>query len=431
MTENSENRSLPERSPARRVFLDPSTPPVRSIARTVVITLLILVVWNAVLGIVSSLTHLFFLIVLAVFFAYLIEPLVQLVSRPFEKVNHHKYMPRPLAIGIAYLIVFSVIGVAVASLAPRVADQAKLLTVKLPDYIASLQNSFTELNTRYRRYQIPEQYQQEINKRISDTVSYYGGEVTSTLGSVAVKVVSYLPWLVLIPILAFFFLKDANLFRLSLLRVLPSGGWRARVESILHDVNKTLAAYVRAQLVSCVLIGFICTIGFYILGVDYALLLGILAAVFEFIPLIGPLTIGVTAITVAGVSDSAATALYVFIFLAVLRIMQDYIFYPRIIRGGIHLHPLAIILSVLAGEEIAGIPGVFLSVPIIALLTVLYRNILQHSGSRGIVANILAPKEEHISEGVVGENANEETGEKGEGEKARQGAVETTKKGEK
>ena len=79
----------------------------------------------------------------------------------------------------------------------------------------------------------------------------------------------------------------------------------------------------------------------------------------------------------------------------VLRILQDYVFYPRIVREGIHLHPLAIILSVLAGEQIAGIPGVFLSIPLIALLTVLYKHILEHnnSDSKAFVANILAPKE--------------------------------------
>lgn len=403
MAEHSENKNIPGRSLSRRVFIDPSTPPVRSIIRTVIITLLILAVWNSVLGIVTSLTHLFFLIVLAIFFAYLIEPLVQMIRRPFDQSNRSHYMPRSLAIGVAYLVVFSVLGIGIASLAPRVAEQARLLAANLPSYVTSLQNSFKGLNTRYQKYQIPEQYQDEINDKISENVAYYGGELTSTLGAIVVAIVSYLPWLVLIPILAFFFLKDANLFRLSLLRVFPTGGWRTRIESLLHDVNKTLAAYVRAQLISCLLIGFICTIGFYILGLNYALLLGILALAFEFIPLIGPLTLAIVAITVAGASQSASTALYVALFLIVLRILQDYVFYPRIIRGGIHLHPLAIILSVLAGEEIAGIPGVFLAVPIIALITVVYRNMLEHTGSRGLVANILAPKEENVNEGVVEE----------------------------
>ena len=78
------------------------------------------------------------------------------------------------------------------------------------------------------------------------------------------------------------------------------------------------------------------------------------------------------------------------IFLIVLRVVQDYFIYPRIVRGGIHLHPLAIILAVLAGEQVAGIPGVFLSIPIVAVITVIYRHVLEHQGSsRGIVSGII------------------------------------------
>jgi predicted PurR-regulated permease PerM len=218
------------------------------------------------------------------------------------------------------------------------------------------------------------------------------GAIGSEVGDFLISSLYFIPWLILVPILAFFFLKDANLFRVSLLRVFPSGDWRTRIESIIHDVNTTLAAYVRAQLISCVLIGTLCTIAFYVLGVNYALLLGVVAGIFEFIPLIGPVTIALIVIIVASL-ESTSEAIYVAIFLGVLRILQDYVFYPRIVREGIHLHPLAIILSVLAGEQVAGIPGVFLSIPVVALLTVVYKHILEHSGSKGIVANILAPKE--------------------------------------
>jgi predicted PurR-regulated permease PerM len=164
------------------------------------------------------------------------------------------------------------------------------------------------------------------------------------------------------------------------------------MESIIHDVNTTLAAYTRAQLISCILIGTLCTIGFYSIGLNYALLLGVLAGILEFIPLIGPLTLAISAIGIASL-QSGWDAFYVLIFLAVLRFLQDYVFYPRIVREGIHLHPLAIILSILAGEQMAGIPGVFLSIPVVALLTVLYKHILEHSKSKGIVANMLAPKD--------------------------------------
>jgi predicted PurR-regulated permease PerM len=352
---------------------------------------LILAFWNFALSVISSLTHLFFLLVLSVFFAYLIEPLVQIIRRPFEEANRGNYMPRPLAIATAYLFVFSTIGIAIAFLAPLVVAQAKEFTTSLPGYTNSIQTTINQFNTRYIRYRIPEAIQQQM----SDKGGALAGEIGTHVTNFLLALVSYVPWLILIPILAFFFMKDANLFRVQLLRVFPSGDWRSRIESILHDVNKTLAAYVRAQLISCVLIGTICTVGFYFLGVNYALLLGIMAGVLEFIPLIGPLTIAIIAIVVASL-ESPWEAFYVFIFLGVLRIMQDYVFYPRIVREGIHLHPLAIILSVLAGEQVAGIPGVFLSIPVIALLTVVYRHFLEHTGNKGLITNILAPKENEI-----------------------------------
>ncbi len=374
--------------PAQNIIFDSSTPPVRSIVRVVLVTLLILGIAGFLSGIISAMTHLFFLIILAVFFAYLIKPLVEMIRHPFDNPSYDKFMPRPAAIGIAYLIVFSVLGVAITILSPIVADQARQFSVSLPEYTASLQNKFTDLGSRYKRYQIPEAVQTQITEKAATVVGTIGAEITGFL----ISTVYYLPWLILIPILAFFFLKDANLLRVSLLRVFPSGDWRMRVELLIHDVNTTLAAYVRAQLISCVLIGTLCTIAFYIIGVDYALLLGVLAGIFEFIPLVGPLTLAVIAITVASL-ESTSEAIYVLIFLGVLRVMQDYILYPRIVREGIHLHPLAIILSVLAGEQVAGIPGVFLSIPVVALLTVLYKHILEHSNTKGIVTNILAPQE--------------------------------------
>ena len=179
-----------------------------------------------------------------------------------------------------------------------------------------------------------------------------------------------------------------------------AGRWRIRAEAVLQDVNTTLAAYTRAQLTSCFLIGLICTIGFYLLDLKYALLLGILAGIFEFVPLLGPATIGLVVILTAAFSDDPWKALYVAIFLIVLRVIQDYILYPRIVRGGIHLHPLAIILSVLAGEQVAGIPGVFLSIPIVAVATVIYRHVLEHKGSRSLLSNWIEEAEAEPEETV-------------------------------
>lgn len=366
-----------------RVQLDPSSPSIRSIVRVVVITLIILFVAGSVQTIISSVAGLFFLIVLSVFFAYLIDPLVKLIRRPFKQRSIEKWMPRSLAIVIAYLIVFAIVGIAIANIAPRVVEQGKEFGTNLPSYAQSLRLRGNDINQRFiRSFRIPDEVQAQINEKVADMGTY----ITTSLGNFVLISVTYLPWFLLIPILAFFFLKDVNQFRLAILRMFPVGRWRYRAELVMADVNTTLAAYTRAQIISCVIIAIICTAGFYILGLKYALLLGILAGIFEFVPLLGPLTIGLIVTTTAAASDNPWKALYVVIFLIVLRIVHDYVTYPRIVRGGIHLHPLAIILSVLAGEQVAGIPGVFLSIPIVAVATVFYRHILEHQGRRGLVS---------------------------------------------
>lgn len=363
------------------------------VVRVIAVTMLLIYVADFLKGTISLLVHLFFLLVLSVSFAYLIQPLVNLVSGLFERVSGGKTMPRALAIALSYLIVFSILGIGIAAIAPLVAEQGKELTTKLPEYTTKIQERFSVSGNR-SRYRLPQELQDNINKKLSDVAGLIG----DTVGAFLIDLVTYLPWLILIPILAFFFLKDVNLFRISFLRLLPHGDWRTRVEAVLEDFNQTLAAYARAQLISCFLIGLLCTIGFYLIGLNYAVLLGILAGIFEFIPLIGPLTIAVIVVLTASVSDNPWEALYAVIFLVVLRIAQDYVIYPRIVREGIHLHPLAIILSVLAGEQIAGIAGVFIAIPMVALLTVLYGHILEHSGSTGVFAGWLAPKENPVTE---------------------------------
>lgn len=379
-------RSSSERSKAdRRVILDPSSPSIRSIARVVAVTLILVFIAGYVQSVISSLTYLFFLVVLSVFFAYLIDPIVKLIRRPFKSYAIERFMPRSIAIVIAYIIVFTGVGIAISNVAPRVVEQGKEFGANLPAYGKAIQQRANEVNQRFDRLKIPDDVQADINKKAADVAGY----ISAAIGGFVLASATFVPWLLLIPILGFFFLKDVNLIRLGVLRAFPAGRWRFRAEMVMQDVNTTLAAYTRAQLISCLLIGVVCTSGFYLLGLKYALLLGILAGIFEFVPMLGPASIGLIVILTAAASDDPWKALYVAIFLIVLRIVHDYVTYPRIVRDGIHLHPLTIILSVLAGEQVAGIPGVFLAIPLVAILTVFYRHILEHQGRRGLISGLV------------------------------------------
>src|SRR5437667_3565511 len=120
---------------------------------------------------------------------------------------------------------------------------------------------------------------------------------------------------------------------------------------------------------------------FALIGLPSPLVLGLIAGLLEFVPLVGPLLLAILVALLALLHSGFGMALIVLLFLGVLRIVQDYAIYPRIIGVGIHLHPLAVILAILAGAELAGMPGGFLGFPSFEFFTVSYRNGWEHGGS--------------------------------------------------
>ncbi|HEX8071930.1 MAG TPA: AI-2E family transporter [Pyrinomonadaceae bacterium] len=355
---------------------------------------LLLLINLSVLGVVAliwalyKLTSVLLLLVLSVFFAYLIAPLVELTHRPYTLRGRRRMMPRALAIGVVYLGLFGTLFGVVALLLPVVSDQLTQLAQAAPAYLRSVQARAQSWQMFYERARLPPNVRDYISTTVARAFEGVSANASATLFRAA-GLLAYVPWLVLIPILAFFLLKDADTFRRSALQMLPRGRLRWRGDELFQDVNSTLAAYIRAQLIACLLIGTLCTVGFLVIGVPYAVVLGIVAGLLEFIPLVGPLTVAVLAVLLASF-HSGQQALVVFLFLVVLRIVHDYVTYPRIIGQGIHLHPLAVILAILCGAELAGIAGIFLAIPVIAIISVTYRHWLEHRGAdKGLVATLL------------------------------------------
>ena len=363
-----------------------------------VLVLVIYYLFEAARWVFYALTSVLLVVVLAIFFAYLIAPLVELVRSAFRRGGEGEpLLPRAAAIGVVYLAIFGSLGVGAWILVPRLGTQMAEIAQQAPVYMTSARARANRLNRIYEDLNLPPSVRDSANKAVTNAIEDIGGYITGQGFENIVALLGNLPWLILVPILAFFFLKDADAFRRSALMMLPQGRIRWRGDEFFQDINSTLAAYIRAQLIACLIIGSACTLGFAVIGVRYALVLGVTAGLLEFIPLVGPLVVAVMAATVAGF-DSGAKLAAVVLFLGALRIVEDYVLYPRIIGSGIHLHPLAVILAILAGHEIAGVAGIFLAIPVIAVLTVTYRHWLEHRGSTGLVAELLKPAETPVVE---------------------------------
>jgi predicted PurR-regulated permease PerM len=368
----------------------------RALLRIIFISLAFYFLIKGALWIFYALTGVLLLVILAIFFAYLVAPLVELVRRPFKVGGRAREMPRAAAIAIVYVALFGSLLLAVQVLSPRFSAQMAQLAVQAPKYLENSRARAAKLNELYTRLNLPPAVRDAANNTVTRALDEAGNYLTGQGLEGVLTLLAYIPWLILVPILAFFLLKDADSFRRSALQMLPVGRLRWRGDEFFQDVNSTLAAYIRAQLIACLLIGTICTIGFYAIGVQYALVLGVIAGVLEFIPLVGPLVVALIAVAVASFY-SGNQVIAVILFLGVLRIVHDYYTYPKIIGSGVHLHPLAVILAILSGHEVAGVAGIFLAIPLIAIVTVTYRHWLEHRGSQGLVADMLKPAEQAVA----------------------------------
>ncbi len=368
---------------AAKAAVEAYGPSTRVVLRIIFVVLFVL----AVLWVIAKITGIILLLVLSIFFAYLVSPLVEFLRRPRTIGGRTVAMPKALAIALSYVIILAAIVFAVLFIVPTLSSQAPEFATQAQGYWQSLGNKIQQLVKYSRR--LPQPVVEALDNavpRISETVL----ETVKLFFNASLAYLIYLPWLVLIPILAFFLLKDAESFRRSALLMLPRGRWRWRGDEFFQDINSTLAAYIRAQLTACLFIGVVCALGFTLLGLPGGLVMGVVAGFFEFVPLIGPVSIAVMAAVLAMFHAGPFNAFLVLLFLGVLRILQDYVIYPRLIGQGIHLHPLAVIFAILAGEKLAGVAGIFLAIPVVAILTVSYRHWMEHRGSEGI-ADLLEP----------------------------------------
>jgi predicted PurR-regulated permease PerM len=354
-------------------------PPTRVILRVIFIILFVaLTLW-----IIAKLTGVILLLVLSIFFAYLVYPLVDFIRRPRQFGKRTIAVPRSLAIILAYLVILTAIVVAITVILPSLGNQFPEFANQAKGYWKTLGERTQQVNNYFRSRNMSGPVIDAMNNAIPKLVE----KISATASEVVSAVLGYLtflPWLILIPILAFFLLKDVESFRRSALQMLPRGRWRWRGDEFFQDVNTTLAAYIRAQLTACLIIGLICSLGFLALGLPGWLVMGFMAGVFEFVPLVGPLFIAIIAALLGLLHAGPFNAFLILLFLGLLRIAQDYFIYPRLIGQGIHLHPLAVIFAILSGAELAGVAGIFLAIPVVAILTVSYRHWMEHRGSEGL-----------------------------------------------
>jgi len=298
----------------------------------------------------------------SIFFAYLMSPLV---------TNLEKLMKgRGRAIAVIYTLLLALVVLFFVLVGPKVTREGTRLGQLLPSMLSNLSSvEITEkIGATHGWSKASTDFVQTFLAGHQRDISELAQRVGLRVADVAKEA-----WLlIIVPLLSIFFLKDGRVFSEFLLSTIQSRPQREFLENVLNDLNFMLAHFIRAQLILAGLTWVVYSVFLSVLRAPNPLVLGTLGGVLEFVPVVGPL-VGAVTIMIVALATGYPHWLVLLVFLGAWRLTQDYVSSPRIMGESMELHPLAAIFGVMAGGEVAGILGIYLSIPVMASLRIVFR----------------------------------------------------------
>lgn len=312
----------------------------------------------------------------AMLFAYLLEPII-------GRLQQWVRCSRGIAIALTYVAIFVALVVTGLVVGPRVVEEAQHLSAAAPEM-------YNKVATGSIAFQVGQArgWSQETQASLQQFIVNHRDQVLNAISaqtSKATEIAGNALWLILIPILAVFFLKDKSSFARRIEQLVEDQRSRQLLTEIMGDLDDMLAHFVRAQLYIAAISGAGYIAALTVLRVPYSWALGALSGLLEFIPFVGPL-VAAALILAVSFGLNYGHILLILLFLAVWRGLEDYVISPRVMGGRVELHPLAAIFGVLVGGEIAGVAGIYFAVPIMAAARILWSRLRGHAQNSEVEA---------------------------------------------
>ncbi|VBB06038.1 Hypothetical protein LUCI_1249 [Lucifera butyrica] len=333
------------------------------------------------LGIIllSQVTSIYLPIILAVIAAFLLNPLVSFLSKPHSWSGRF-ILPRSLAVLATFLLAGCLLLLVLTFLFLPFIKEFNRFVVDLPTLGLKIQNISTviEKHTNSMMH-LPENVKGLTEQALSAATTYSVGLLRRIFDSI-LHFASQIVQLLVVPVLTYYFLKDWQSLKDHFVAVFPAN-LQNKLRLMIEEMGVVVSGYIRGQILTSIVIGFIVFLGMYLMDVNYPLVLGLLAMLTETIPIIGPIIGSVPAILLAYLV-SPALALKVIVFYLIVHQVENHIVLPNIMGHTIELHPVLIIISLLVGGQFFGIIGMMLAVPVMALLRVIIRHLWYFGESR-------------------------------------------------
>ncbi|MEK4699859.1 AI-2E family transporter [Solibacillus sp. FSL R7-0668] len=310
--------------------------------------------------------------VLGVILFYLLRP-------PLKLLLHWK-IPRALAILILYLVVIALMVLLVILVFPFLRDQFTNLVQEFPlvlmtfanDIITFLNNShfdeyFGKINFNYNEFLT--KFTDDFINTVKETLTAVATGIASGITGFVSAITGFVLSLVIVPFITFYLLYEGEKMPRFILFLFPPR-MREEIGAVLHDMDKQISSYIQGQILVSFCIGVMMTIGFLIIGMPYALLLGFLAMITSVVPYLGPM-IAATPAAIIAIVNSPWLLIKLAIVWTIVQLIEGKFISPQIMGKSLSIHPISIIFVLLTAGALFGVPGVILGIPGYAIIKVL------------------------------------------------------------
>ena len=345
---------------------------VRFPVRTILTALITVVAVAIALEVIWIARHVISWILISLFLALAMNPAVEFFQR-------HGIRRRGFAAGLTYILVIGFFVAIGATFVPTLVDQVGDFVRKIPDYVHDVTHGKGRLGFLETKYHIQEKVREAVRKGGATKVLGLSGAALSITKSVITIVVATIT----IVFMTFFMLLEGPKWVERFYGLLPEEV-RPRWRKVGYDIYRTVGGYVTGNLLISLIAGVATTLVLLIMGVPYAVALGLVVAILDLIPLAGATLAGIIIVIVASL-HSIAAGIVVLAFFVAYQQLENHFLQPVIYGRTVQLSPLAVLIAVLIGAELAGVLGALAAIPVAGAIQVILVDWLRHRREERVV----------------------------------------------
>jgi predicted PurR-regulated permease PerM len=302
-------------------------------------------------------------LLLAILVAYLLDPIISYLEK--QKISRGK------GIAIVYTLLITVLLILALNLIPTLLQELQGLVVALPEYTDKLMPFVEKMGDNYKRFNLPD----AVRASLDESLEQMQKSLIINLEQLSLFILLCFTQafaLLLVPLFSFYLLRDNTHFKKRFLEFIPEQ-YRSNMEETLSDINKTLGAYLRGVFINSFSVGAMLYLGLLILGVEFALFLGIINALTNVIPYFGPI-IGAVPVILIALLQSPPLAWRVLLLIIIVQQIESQFIAPQVFGRSMGFHPLTVIIALLLGGLYMGFTGLIIIIPLAAITRAIYRH---------------------------------------------------------